>query len=174
MTMQPVAHTPRYVAISPRHLEACATRTCQVLVEGEYDGVLVPNRHYLELKRDFSNIEEVLEAIKRDDLRDEITENAFRDIVESGRYTNRSFVDVVLRGSIPDLEEESVKSSGWLSALIYQWMRLSDAIGWVQVALNLYSFGAQARNKSRRLLVALFSEETVASLIRRFRQSRST
>jgi hypothetical protein len=164
----------RYVAISPRHLEACATRTCQVLVEGEYDGVLVPNRHYLELKRDFSNIESILEAIKRDDLRDEITENAYRDIVESGRYTNRSFVELVLRQSIPDLEEGSVEGSGWLSALIYRWMRLSDAIGWVQVALNLYSFGAQARNKSRRLLVALFSEETVASLIRRFRQSRST
>jgi hypothetical protein len=55
----------RYVAISPRHLEACATRTCQVLVEGEYNDVLVPGRHYLELKRDFSNLEQFWRPLNR-------------------------------------------------------------------------------------------------------------
>ena len=34
-------------AISPRHLEACATRTGQILVEGTYSGALEPGRHYL-------------------------------------------------------------------------------------------------------------------------------
>ena len=29
-------------ALSPRHLEACATRTAQILVEGDYNGVLEP------------------------------------------------------------------------------------------------------------------------------------
>ncbi len=38
-------------AVSPRHLEACATRTCQVLVEGDYSGVLEPGRHYLPAAR---------------------------------------------------------------------------------------------------------------------------
>ncbi|MDQ3917750.1 MAG: hypothetical protein M3348_04680, partial [Acidobacteriota bacterium] len=42
--------------LSPRHLEACATRTCQVLVEGRYNGVLEAGRHYIELKKDFGNI----------------------------------------------------------------------------------------------------------------------
>jgi hypothetical protein len=163
----------RYVAISPRHLEACATRTCQVLVEGEYNDVLVPGRHYLELKRDFSNIEQVLEAIKQDHLRQEITERAFRDIVASGDYTYRSFVEHVLREAVPKGQRDSVESPGPLTALIYQWMRLSDFIAWAQVALNLHSFGAQLRSKTRRLLAALFSEETVVSLLRRFRQGRS-
>jgi hypothetical protein len=163
----------RYMAISPRHLEACATRTCQVLVEGKYNDVLVPGRHYLELKRDFSNLEQVLEAIKRDDLRQEITEQAFRDIVASGNYTYRSFVEHVLGEAVPEAEQDSLESSGLSTALIYQWMRLSDFIAWVQVALNLYSFGAQLRNKTRRLLAALVSEETVVSLLRRFRQSGS-
>src|SRR6185369_9471689 len=98
----------RYVAISPRHLEACATRTCQVLVEGKYNDVLVPGRHYLELKRDFSNLEQVLDAIQRDDLRQEITEQAFRDIVASGNYTYRSFVEHVLEEAVPEAEQDSV------------------------------------------------------------------
>lgn len=161
-----------YVAISPRHLEACATRTCQVLVEGEYNGVLVPGRHYLELKRDFGNLEEVLDAIKQDKLRDEITDHAYRDIVASGNYTYRSFVEQVLRESVPETQKSSAESSGWLSAVIYHWMRLSDFVAWVQVALNLHSFGAQARNKTRRLLAAVFSEETVASLLKKFRGSQ--
>lgn len=162
----------RYVAISPRHLEACATRTCQVLVEGEYNSVLVPGRHYLELKRDFSNLEEVLDNIKQDNLRQEITEHAYRDIVASGNYTYRSFVDQVLRESVPETQRAARENSGWSSALIYHWMRISDFVAWVQVALNLHSFGAQARNKTRRLLAAVFSEETVVSLLKRFRQKR--
>jgi len=163
----------RYVAISPRHLEACATRTCQVLVEGTYNDVLVAGRHYLELKRDFSNLEQVLDAIKQDTLRQEITEQAFHDVVASGNYTYRSFVEHVLRETVPEAQQDSIESSGLSTALIYQWMRVSDFIAWVQVALNLYSFGAQLRNKTRRLLAALFSEETVVSLLRKFRQNGS-
>ena len=161
----------RYVAISPRHLEACATRTCQVLVEGAYNDVLVPGRHYLELKRDFSNLEQILDAIKQDTLRQEITERAFHDVVASGNYTYRSFVEHVLREAVPEAQQNSSESSGLATALIYQWMRVSDFMAWVQVALNLYSFGAQLRNKTRRLLAAIFSEKTVVSLLRRFRQS---
>ena len=43
-------------AISPRHLEACATRTGQILVEGDYSGVLEPGRHYLPVRPDLSNL----------------------------------------------------------------------------------------------------------------------
>lgn len=163
----------RYVAISPRHLEACATRTCQVLVEGKYNDVLVAGRHYLELKRDFSNLEEVLHVINQDQLRQEITDNAYRDIVASGKYTYRSFVEQVLRESVPHSQQNSGEEAGLLASLVYQWMRVSDFLGWIQVALGLYSFRAQARNKTRRLLAALFSEETVVSVTKRVRQNRS-
>ena len=50
-------------ALSPRHLEACATRTAQILVEGEYSGVLRPGEHYLELRRDLSNLDDVLDLV---------------------------------------------------------------------------------------------------------------
>lgn len=162
----------RYVAISPRHLEACATRTCQVLIEGEYNQVLVPGRHYIELKRDFSNLDEVLEIIREDKLRQEITDNAYRDIVVPGNYTYRGFVNQVLSQSAAQLPQEAAGTSLWTSA-VYYWMRCSDFVSWVQIALHLHSFAAQARNKARRLLSALISERAVVSLLRRLRQNDS-
>jgi len=79
-------------AVSPRHLEACVSRTCQVLVRGAYNGVLEADKHYIPLEPDFSNLDEVLETMRRDDRRAAITEAAFRDVVESGRWTYRGFV----------------------------------------------------------------------------------
>lgn len=90
----------RGYAISPRHLEACATRTCQVLTEGEYNGVLVPGKHYIPVKRDFSNVNEVIEIVLRDRLREQITDRAYRDIVQSGKYSYREFVQFVISRSL--------------------------------------------------------------------------
>ena len=73
-----------YRAISPRHLEACATRTCQILVEGDYNGVLEPGRHYLPLRADLGNLDEVLDAVQRDDEREHLVEAAYADVVASG------------------------------------------------------------------------------------------
>lgn len=85
--------------IGPRHLEACMTKTCQLLVEGEYNGILQPWKHYIPIKRDFSNIREVLEIVKKDELREAIVENAYKDIVESGAFSYRAFVNNVIQKS---------------------------------------------------------------------------
>ena len=82
-------------AISPRHLEACATRTCQVLVEGEYSGVLRAGEHYIPIAKDLSNVEEVLDIVQSDSERERITANAYRDVVASGDYTYRGLVEKV-------------------------------------------------------------------------------
>jgi hypothetical protein len=84
------------VAISPRHLEACLTRTVQILVEGEYNGILKPNEHYIPLKADFSNLADVFEQMNNVNDRTRMAETAFRDIVASGKYTYRSMVQTVL------------------------------------------------------------------------------
>lgn len=83
-------------AISPRHLEACLTRTCQILVEGEYSGVLKPNIHYLPVKKDFSDIDTVLEKLADGALRKRLTENAYQGIVMSGSYSYSYFVRKIL------------------------------------------------------------------------------
>jgi hypothetical protein len=84
------------VAISPRHLEACLTRTAQILVEGEYNGILKPDTHFIPLKKDFSNVGEVLSLIKDETRRRDMVERAYSDIVNSGQYTYRSMVRLVL------------------------------------------------------------------------------
>ena len=82
-------------------MESCATRTCQILVEGDYNGILKAGEHYLELKKDFSNFEEILDTIKQDDLRIQIVDRAYRDVVQSGLYSYRNFVETILRPVLP-------------------------------------------------------------------------
>jgi hypothetical protein len=81
-----------YRTISPRHFEAAALRVCQVLFEGRYSGILEPMRHYIPLKKDFSNFEEVVTLIRDDDVVRQIAENAHRDLIESGAYSYARFV----------------------------------------------------------------------------------
>lgn len=74
-----------FFAISPRHLEAVITKTAQVLVEGRYSGVLEPERHYIPVRRDFSNLDEALDRLRDTDAVEEMTECAYHDVYLSGR-----------------------------------------------------------------------------------------
>jgi hypothetical protein len=122
-------------AISPRHLEACATRTCQVLVEGDYSGVLRQHEHYIPLRRDLSNVDEVVAAIVRDDRRAEITAAAHRDIVASGAYSYRAFVATVERvalGSpLPQVR------AGVVTLMLHAWSRAAHRMSDVVVAVRV-------------------------------------
>jgi len=80
-----------FFAISPRHLEAIITKTCQVLVEGAYSGILKPQLHYFPLKRDFSNLDDVLEKIKNPQVMEEMSERAYDDIYISKKYSYQTF-----------------------------------------------------------------------------------
>lgn len=80
-----------YRTISPRHFEAAAFKVCQILFEGHYSGILKPHVHYIPLKKDYSNLDEVLCTFQNADARHEITTAAYRDIIESGNYDYRTF-----------------------------------------------------------------------------------
>lgn len=73
-------------SIGPRHLEAAAARTCQVLVEGGYDGVLEPDVHYLPVRPDGSNADAVVERLADHPLVEATAARAYADLVLSGRY----------------------------------------------------------------------------------------
>jgi hypothetical protein len=88
-------------ALSPRHLEACATRTAQILVEGDYNGVLEPERHYVPLRRDFSNLDDVLAVVASEAERERVAAAAHRDVVASGRWTFRRLVEEVEKALPP-------------------------------------------------------------------------
>jgi hypothetical protein len=73
-------------SVGPRHLEAAAARTCQVLVEGGYDGVLEPEVHYLPVRRDGSDVGFVVERLADHKLVEATATRAYGDLVLSGRY----------------------------------------------------------------------------------------
>ena len=83
----------RFVALSPRHLEAALTGTAQLLVEGGYNGVLEPGRHFLPVKADFSDLEAAL-AETRDPRRlQRLADAAYEEICLSGRYSYERLVE---------------------------------------------------------------------------------
>lgn len=84
-----------YRTLGPRHLEAAAFRVCQVLFEGEYSGALQPMVHYIPLKKDFSNFDEVMAAIRDRDLRRRIVDRAYEDLIASGRFSYAAFISTV-------------------------------------------------------------------------------
>jgi hypothetical protein len=73
-------------SVGPRHLEAAAARTCQVLVEGGYDGVLEPEVHYLPVRPDGSDADAVVERLADRKLVEATATRAYADLVLSGRY----------------------------------------------------------------------------------------
>jgi len=81
-----------YRTISPRHFEAAALGVCQILYEGRYSGLMEPMRHYIPLKKDFSNLDQVIERFRDPELRAELTANARRDLIDSGAHTYERFI----------------------------------------------------------------------------------
>ncbi|MBF9231988.1 glycosyltransferase family protein [Microvirga alba] len=81
-----------YNQLSPRHFEAAATGAVQILYEGTYSDVFEPWRHFIPLKKDFSNFAEVVDTV-RDDVRlRELATNAYEDIILNPKYTYQQFV----------------------------------------------------------------------------------
>lgn len=69
-----------YRAISPRHLEAIATGTVQLLFEGHYSGLLQQNRHYFPLRRDLGNAKEAYELINDERSLARFKRTAFEEV----------------------------------------------------------------------------------------------
>lgn len=75
--------------ISSRHFDAAGTKTVQILTPGRYNDVLRAGEHYLELAEDFSNIEEVLDALADLKRRERITDAAYEHVRANHTYTHR-------------------------------------------------------------------------------------
>lgn len=85
----------RFLTITPRNFEAVITRTCQILVQGEYRGVLEAGKHYIPVKSDFSNLDEALELLKDDSIVEDMVEQAYQDIYLSGKYSYKKFAELI-------------------------------------------------------------------------------
>lgn len=161
-------HSLSLFALGPRHLEACATRTCQLLVEGEYQGVLRKGIDYIPIARDFSNLEDVCAQAANPAQRERIAENAWQRVVASGRYTYRGFVRQIeeeviipngrrlrpsLRGSYEVIKAKQRHAMSWSFAQ-YEAAHLlprrleyetSDSPQWVQARHEAADIGRKAQ-----------------------------
>ncbi|MCE5279252.1 MAG: glycosyltransferase [Planctomycetaceae bacterium] len=81
--------------VSPKIFEAIAMGTALVLFEGEYSGVVKKDVHYIPLKKDYSNADEVLAKLEDIPLLERMTQQAYRDVVESGAYSYKTFIEMV-------------------------------------------------------------------------------
>jgi hypothetical protein len=99
-------------SVGPRHLEAAAARTCQILVEGGYDGVLEPDVHYLPVRADGSDADAVVERLADHELVEATATRAYEDLVLSGRYGYAALAAQLERV----LDEERPVSRGGVSA----------------------------------------------------------
>jgi hypothetical protein len=78
--------------ISPKMFEAISLRTALILFEGEYSGILEPERHYLPLRKDYSNFDTIADKLEDVSFLESMTARAFDDIVASGRFGYSAFV----------------------------------------------------------------------------------
>lgn len=82
-------------AISSRHFEPIGTRTCQLLLEGDYNGILKADEHYISIRKDFSNVADAIRRFKDQDYRMNLVKRVHEYVLSEHTYEQR--VAYVLR-----------------------------------------------------------------------------
>jgi hypothetical protein len=116
--------------ISPRCFEAAALRTLMVLYEGDYSGILKPWRHYVPLKKDHSNMAEVVSVLRDPAKIAEITERAYQEIACEHRYSYAGFVAKVDAAIDAVICVEMMSPKKAYSTLVFDLARLADVKAW--------------------------------------------
>ena len=124
--------------ISPKVFEAIRLRTALILFEGSYSGVVQPDVHFIPLKKDFSNIDEVLEKLQDDNLLRVLTDRAYEDVVSSRKYAYKSFVEGI------DLDIERRVLHRTPQKLLLSPLLVIDREGQLRQALPLLPLGLTA------------------------------
>lgn len=113
-----------FTAISPRLFESALAGTCQILQREDYLGVLEPWRDYVPLERDFSNMEQVLTAMRDHDRCQEIVGSARTALVDSGMFDYSRLVETATGGLLgrpsgPDVAWDALVDHLRRSALVF-------------------------------------------------------
>jgi hypothetical protein len=144
-------------ALSPRHLEAAMTKTCQILLEGTYNSVLRPWEHYVPLKSDYSNVDEVLDVISDVGLMQAMVDRAYKDIVASQKWSYRKFVRDVERDIIDNGRGHGAPKIYGISA--YLLLIAYDRMLWVVANAEASSNGKRVRDLCRLSMLAVFESK---------------
>lgn len=112
--------------VSPRIFEAIASGCALVLFDGKYSGVVEPDRHFIPLRKNLSNIDQVFRLLEDDAAIQSMTERAYDDVIGSGRYTYAAFIAAF------DSEVEAVairkQRSAAVMDLAYNWEIRSEPL----------------------------------------------
>lgn len=81
-----------YRAISPRIFECAAFQVCLICFEGEYQGVIDAEKHYIPLRKDFLNIRDVVAQIATPKIVSEIAMRAYEHLILSTKYHYEKFI----------------------------------------------------------------------------------
>lgn len=81
--------------VSPRIFEAIAAKTVLVLFEGNYSGVVKAGEHFIAVKKDGTNLADVVRLLQDGAYVDAMAERAHQDVIASGKYSYQSFVRFV-------------------------------------------------------------------------------
>lgn len=91
--------------LSPKMLEAISLKTALIMFEGNYsDGLLVPGKHFIELKRDYSNLDDIISLLKNDDEIQRRVDFAYDDIVNEYAFSYEwliSYFDFIVGSQFP-------------------------------------------------------------------------
>jgi hypothetical protein len=85
-------------AISSRHFDAIGTKTLHIMYPGRYNDILIPGKHYFELKPDHSNIDELIDLLKNHKQVAEITDLALEHALS--KHTHKNRLDTLLNALI--------------------------------------------------------------------------
>ena len=77
-------------ALSSRHFDAIGTKTCQIMIEGRYNDLLIPNEHYIPVKADLSNVAEAITRFGDRSERDRIATAAFEHAMATQTFRHRT------------------------------------------------------------------------------------
>lgn len=169
--LRPHEGNVRVNAISPRILEAVASRTVLILFPGDYSGVIQPWVHYIPLAKDFSNLDEVDACLRDRAFLAAMTGTAHRDLIASGRYSYRGFmqeVDAVLEG------HASARGSGRLARYRLAHLERSLRFGArdLRALVSIGTRRAIATAKSAAALKRILAVRGGGRILRRFVRRR--
>lgn len=100
-------------ALSPRHFESMQCGCVQVLVEGCYNGILLPGRHYIPVKEDLSDLDDAIIKALDPTVWSKINQNCQKDILHNEKYYYSSYVKKIegaLTADLKDHKEECINS----------------------------------------------------------------
>jgi hypothetical protein len=125
--------------ISPRVFEAASLGTALVMFPGQYSGIISRGEHYIPLEKDFSNMGEVVDQLRDDDLVAAMTARTRDQLIGSGRWSYAAFIaefDAVV-------DEEAAMKRGRSNAVRYRLAKAERTLRVPGVSVRLFR-GAHA------------------------------